>query len=271
MATNALEGFWGPVDSNNQWFEERYVYSPYVSEFWNSITSFVFIFDGLRGLWTCHKCNLRVRYRIPYLILIVTGFGSVIFHATSRWWAEVIDEVPMILLMHTFASLSRDHFTNINGYFFHTVNILATTCILGPYLYYHNYEVFVTGFTCYVIYLALLPFLTEGMTYQTEIFQWMIYPIILGRVVWESEQRLGIWWLHSVWHPIGSIAAMNGIKYFIIYQCERFGINHVCSKPPEGGFNAILHAFWLTPKTSSAKLVPSKKVQLPSTNNPTKI
>jgi len=249
-----MEGYWGPVDSNNQWFEERYVYSPYISEFWNTISSLIFVFDGLRGLWKCHKFGMRMRYRVPYIMLIITGIGSTIFHATSRWWAEVIDEVPMILLMFTFVYLSRDHFSNINGYIFHTANIVASACILGPYLCFHNYQVFVMGFTLYILYLAVLPFITKSMTYQSEIFNWMIYPILLGRVVWESEQRLGIWWLHMIWHPIGSICAMNGIKYFIIYQCEHFGVPFVCAKPPEGGFHEILRAFWLSPKLVATKV-----------------
>lgn len=252
MATNALDGYWGPVDSNNQWFEDRHTYSPYISEFWNTFSSFIFVIDGVRGFWNCRKFGMHFRYQAPYIMLIITGLGSVAFHATSRWWAEILDEVPMILLMFTFTYLARQHLPEVQDWVYHSVNIGATTCILGAYLYFHNYAIFLFGFSMYVIFLiTVFSVDTKRSAYASEIGNWVFFPILLGKAIWELEQRLQIWWLHAGWHLLASIAAMHSIKMLIIFQCEHFGVEYVCSKVPRGGFDEILEAFALAPKSST--------------------
>ena len=42
---NETEGFWGPVTASIDWCEENYERTPYLAEFWNSISSlFLFLF-----------------------------------------------------------------------------------------------------------------------------------------------------------------------------------------------------------------------------------
>jgi len=251
VGMNVIDGYWGPVDANNQWFEERYSYSPYISEFWNTITSAAFVFVGIYGLYLSHKFGIRLRFAWLYVILIVTGCGSIMFHLTSRWWAEVLDELPMIFLVYQFIFLTKGNFPEFSSVIWHTVNTVFAGTILVTYLYFHIYPVFVHGFSAYIVFFSMVPFLDKGSTYKYEIWNCYFWGIVLGRVVWESEQNFGIWQLHSCWHFAGCYAVWNGIKYTIIYHCEHYGVDYVCSKPPKGGLETVLRAFNLEPKSKS--------------------
>jgi len=253
VGTNVLDGYWGPVDANNQWFEARYAHSPYISEFWNTISSAAFVFAGIYGLYLCYKLGIRFRYAYLYLILIATGMGSIMFHLTSRWWAEILDEAPMIFLVYHFIYLTKSHFPEFPSALWHIGNTVCAGVILVTYLYFHVYPVFVHGFTSYIVFYLMVPHLDKGSAYKYEIWNNFFYGIVVGRIVWETEQNFRVWQLHSVWHIVATFAVWNGVKYAIIYQCEHYGVDYVCSKPPKGGFEAILRGFNLDPKSISSE------------------
>jgi dihydroceramidase len=47
MMENLEHGFWGPTTATADWCEINYDTTPYVAEFWNTVSSFVISLAGL--------------------------------------------------------------------------------------------------------------------------------------------------------------------------------------------------------------------------------
>lgn len=95
-----------------------YVYSPYVAELWNSLSSMGIAAVGVVGLAVGARIGLRndlmVRYdtnwrvivsvlsypkyaQVLYVMVVVIGVGSTVFHAHLSYAGQLLDEVPMML------------------------------------------------------------------------------------------------------------------------------------------------------------------------------
>ncbi|CAO0790035.1 unnamed protein product [Mucor circinelloides] len=88
-------GYWGPVTSSVDWCEENYTHSYYIAEFWNTISSLAMVALGFLGVALHHK-SLGWRLSASYLLIVVVGIGSVLFHATLQFEHQMWDEVPMV-------------------------------------------------------------------------------------------------------------------------------------------------------------------------------
>ena len=99
MATDVdAQRFWGPVDANIQWCEEDYAVSPYIAEFWNTLSSLYLVVLGIFGIiMVRRKASTELRFVFCWSSLMVVGIGSTLFHATMRYHAQVLDELPMVL------------------------------------------------------------------------------------------------------------------------------------------------------------------------------
>lgn len=95
------DGYWigRGVPSVVDWCEPNYVVTPYVAEFWNSVSSFAIAAWGVYGLvrWL-REGRLSRRWAICFAGLVLVGLGSVAFHATLLRIPQALDELPMIYL-----------------------------------------------------------------------------------------------------------------------------------------------------------------------------
>lgn len=90
--------FWGKIDATTEWCEPNYAGSKFIAEFWNTLSSLPLLFFGLWGLYHTRKhASKEYRFVFAFLSLIVVGCGSVAFHATLRRYAQMMDEMPMLL------------------------------------------------------------------------------------------------------------------------------------------------------------------------------
>jgi len=102
-ATRA-EGYWPPPSADFNWCEPDYIYTPYIAELWNTLTSFLFLV-GPALLWSSTR---DWSVRVNLLLVAAIGLGSAVFHATLQYEAQLLDEVPMIIyIVHTTMLLSR--------------------------------------------------------------------------------------------------------------------------------------------------------------------
>ncbi|KAF2071753.1 hypothetical protein CYY_006938 [Polysphondylium violaceum] len=102
------EYYWGEPTSNIDWCENNYVQSPYIAEFYNSVTSAIISAYALYGIYLLTRMhnsyhhNLMAkegfigRLNIAYFSLFLVGAGSVAFHATLLYQNQLFDELPMI-------------------------------------------------------------------------------------------------------------------------------------------------------------------------------
>jgi len=96
MGDSGTVPFWGPPTANIDWCEPNYAVTPFVAEFWNTLSSFVLSIYGFYGVWSCIKFRLDYSIFWTHMILVVTGIGSAAFHGTLLYSCQLSDELPMI-------------------------------------------------------------------------------------------------------------------------------------------------------------------------------
>lgn len=89
-------GFWGIPTSSIDWCEQNYAVTPWIAEFWNTLSSLAMVAAGLVGLRTRH---LVWEVRAAFGLLLVVGLGSIAFHGTLRFELQMLDELPMLYLV----------------------------------------------------------------------------------------------------------------------------------------------------------------------------
>jgi len=97
VATAGVEPFWGPVSANVDWCEVNYSHTRYIAEFYNTLSSLPMIWMGLIGVIECRRLQLPRQYALSFFALLIVGVGSVLFHSTLSYSAQLADELPMIL------------------------------------------------------------------------------------------------------------------------------------------------------------------------------
>lgn len=89
--------FWGTPTSSIDWCERNYAVSPYVAEFWNTITNSLFVFVGLFGAYLKYKyLKSEKRFIVLDLFVAIIGLGSAAFHGTMLFSTQLFDELPMV-------------------------------------------------------------------------------------------------------------------------------------------------------------------------------
>ena len=89
-------GFWGIPTASIDWCEQNYAVTPWVAEFWNTLSSLAIVAAGLAGL--CSRRFAR-EVRLAFALLTLVGLGSIAFHGTLRFELQMLDELPMLYLV----------------------------------------------------------------------------------------------------------------------------------------------------------------------------
>ena len=87
--------YWGPVTSNIDWCETNYALSPYIAEFFNSLTSLAFVVAGIYGIVQCRRTGADIKFTLCCIGIALVGVGSTLFHATMLRETQTADEAPM--------------------------------------------------------------------------------------------------------------------------------------------------------------------------------
>ncbi|KAK5628185.1 hypothetical protein RRF57_003900 [Xylaria bambusicola] len=90
------EGFWGEKTVTLNFCEEDYVMSYYCAEVCNTITNFLFLWLGVRGLKGCIQYGHPFIFFVTFIGYIIVGCGSTLFHATLKYPMQLVDELAMI-------------------------------------------------------------------------------------------------------------------------------------------------------------------------------
>jgi len=90
-----LDGFWGAPTSTIDWCESNYAITPYVAEFFNTVSSLAIVAVAVAGI-VLHIRLLERRFLAAFAAVAVVGAGSAAFHATLRFGLQMLDELPML-------------------------------------------------------------------------------------------------------------------------------------------------------------------------------
>ncbi|KAH9987709.1 ceramidase [Russula vinacea] len=98
-------GHWGPVTATLDWCEANYQFSRYVAEMSNTFSNLFFVYISLYGAWLSLRQSLPARYLVGFAGCALVGLGSIFFHATLLYEAQLADELPMIYMASFFLAV----------------------------------------------------------------------------------------------------------------------------------------------------------------------
>jgi len=93
-----LAGYWGTPTSTVDWCEVNYAITPFVCEFFNTLSSLAMIAAGVLGA-VVHRHVFDRWTLAAFGLLGLVGVGSVAFHGTLRFELQMLDELPMLYLV----------------------------------------------------------------------------------------------------------------------------------------------------------------------------
>eukprot|EP00405_Crypthecodinium_cohnii_P009484 CAMPEP_0206439202 /NCGR_PEP_ID=MMETSP0324_2-20121206/12070_1 /ASSEMBLY_ACC=CAM_ASM_000836 /TAXON_ID=2866 /ORGANISM="Crypthecodinium cohnii, Strain Seligo" /LENGTH=261 /DNA_ID=CAMNT_0053906777 /DNA_START=146 /DNA_END=931 /DNA_ORIENTATION=+ len=210
-----------------------HAHSEVLAEYWNSLSSLIFVVVGALGIRNAIKQKLPLVFFYTEAMLIVVGLGSTTFHAQRNFLGELLDELPMSALAFGYLLCCNElHWLMQPPFRLLTVGLNAGFITLGwgCYLLLHSYVAFTTTFTLQVFFMALLSLsaLPElGGPWATSRRWWwhFLLAILSGKTGWEYERwlyRTGncptdpsdpLFWLHSIWHLMSALAHFSWIRY----------------------------------------------------------
>jgi len=212
-----MEPFWGKVTSNVDWCEPNYSHTHYIAEFYNTMSSVPMIWMGLIGMIESRRIGLPRHFALSFFALMIVGIGSVMFHASLVYSAQLADELPMILGSLVFVYMMRDIvFPSTNGRFWMPEWMTAAMLIgygvltsLFMALWTHsplpmNISYMLVVF--FIIFAAIKTYRSATQPISRRIFELAIASYFFGSGCWLVEKYFCeaampiSQYLHAVWH-----------------------------------------------------------------------
>jgi len=189
--------FWGTPDTSVSFCEEAYADSTWIAEYYNTMSSFLYLFVG----WLFLHTNIR-----PIAIGVIwIGLGSIMLHGTMRYYGQWADELAMLLT--SFYGLRYHHPIIPQG---------LILCIVFFYLSFYKYFIiFFISIVCVNVYLSMhaLKSAQDLVVYKLYIFFFAV-----GGGCWIIDKffcdYVQHYYLHAWWHvftSLGLFSAMYGL------------------------------------------------------------
>ncbi|KAJ6565998.1 ceramidase-domain-containing protein [Mycena sp. CBHHK59/15] len=144
---NSSFGFHGPVTATLDWCESNYQFSYYIAEMANTFSNLFTIAFAIYGCFLSTREYLPSRYILGFLSnsqWLGRRFGwpgSIWFHATLLFQAQLADELPMIYVTSTTLWLLFDHKSGFNFESSRT-RLLAVAMIAFDVLFTWSYYIY---------------------------------------------------------------------------------------------------------------------------------
>ena len=191
--------FWGEPDASIQFCEDKYIYSSWIAEYYNTLTALFYILVGL----------LFIRTKIAKIAwaVIGVGVGSVLLHGTLRCYGQWADEISMLCVSFTAFQ-----------YFHPTIKSFILPTLIIIYAFLHHYFIFF--FTLFI--LMNIPLLY--ITYKRNNIYGRIYLFCFGMgfVCWCLDQCLCDYvqdfYLHAWWHIWTAIGILFALLELLNYK-----------------------------------------------------
>ncbi|CAK9141429.1 unnamed protein product [Ilex paraguariensis] len=207
---DGISNFWGPATSTTEWCEQNYVYSPYVAEFYNTMSNIPCILLALIGLINALRQRFEKRFSVLHLSNMILAIGSMLYHATLQWVQQQCDETPMVweMLLYLYILYSPD---------WHYRSTMPTFLFLygAVFAILHSQVRFDIGFKLHYMLLCLLciPRMYKYYIYtEDRSAKWLaklyLIALLLGSLCWLCDRlfckNISCWYFnpqgHALWH-----------------------------------------------------------------------
>jgi len=183
-----------------------FTYSPYIVEFWNSITSLIFCFFAIYGYIKYKNQN---KDNLPWLLCFSIGITSFLFHSTMSFTGQFLDELSIILLLTYCLKIYYD----LNKILY----LIVTVILSGVSWYYPNLSpifLLISGLS-----LILTTYFSEKPGKLNDIWYKSLYSGIFSIGLWLFD-FLCYFNTHMYWHIFVSISTYLLIVFVLKSTCK---------------------------------------------------
>jgi len=229
--------YWGTPTASLDWCETNYSVSPYVAEFWNTLSSLYISAVAMLGAYLSYKQKAETKMQIAWFLLWVVGIGSALFHATLLYANQLADELPMIYgsLVFVYVCIEHPSFSESFRKWIILLLILyggAVTFIMlthrdNPLLHQFAYAFLVF---CLIIRSGYISYKQQPMSErEAAVFRFLYWTALLtygaGYLSWITERKFCVdgsviphVQLHSVWHIFTGTGTFIWIQHAAYYR-----------------------------------------------------
>ena len=204
------------LSSPMRWCEDKFIYSEYIAEFWNSFSSLFFCFVALYGIYQQRSKKIS---NTPWYILFFIGLGSFWFHMTLSFAGQFTDEFGIIWLV----TYCIKELYNLNSILF--LIILSVLSLISWYLPYASPFIFMI--------CGILLVLSTYKSIKDD----------NSRILWNYCIKMGLFsvflWVfdfvclintHTYWHIFVGISSYLMILYIIKNKYNYITTNNIIPK-----------------------------------------
>lgn len=218
------EGYWGKSDVTLDWCEPNYLYTQYVAEFWNTISSIPIILLPIFGFsmylkHTKFSISLfiqEIHCFLPLFLTFFIGIGSFLYHGTLRRFGQVLDELPMIIWLYS-VLYELINIKKKNNFQYGSIIIYA--CIIHSILYFVLNDQYILFLSTFVILCSLvINYLMNEIVYDfieyinyINMYTWVLFVFWISIILWCIENLccnscffMKSLNLHAIWHLGGA-------------------------------------------------------------------
>lgn len=154
------------------WCEKNYVYTPYIAEFWNTVSGSILCLSSILFyyLYIYKKVEYNKYIQYANIWLFIVGVGTIFFHGTLLYIFQLFDEIPMLMISLQYLKLNLkiadklniktlQEFNNSNDIFcqgklfIRDSPLIIFSIIFSYYIYAQLQSIFFLLFFIYSIYL----------------------------------------------------------------------------------------------------------------------
>lgn len=186
--------------------EQDHLHSSYIVEYYNTISSIPMIFLGYYGFYYYRKLHNNINYR--FVILMLIGIGSTLFHATMHRFTQLLDEIPMIWLNSVLL------YEMIPSYSWFAVSFIVSII----YILYHTYSIFLIYFALSGLFVFLIPIQMRKNPLAKTLLRFSLTLFTIGLIKWIIDNTLCYYvhdyYLHAWWHLWSGLS----VYYYVQFQ-----------------------------------------------------
>jgi hypothetical protein len=164
-----------------------------VAEACNTVSSLAYVVTALDLFGRRHA-----QQPLHALALFLVGLSSALFHASGRRWAQLLDELSMVLwtscVLH---ALGR----------FGPGLLLFTLAVLAHYLVDGHFVLFLVVFSAHALQLLRAVGSMKSLTAREKLGPVLTFALAAGCWGLEKAARPSLWQLHAAWHFLSAAAA----------------------------------------------------------------
>ena len=232
-------------NSSINFCEQDYQVTNGIAEFWNTLTGLSLCISAIYQF----KYFYSIKLLKTHLFLFLVGIGTMLFHGTMLYIYQLLDEIPMLLLIIQYIRFINKRLVNYKGYtkqnfkesirYYYSIPFIIISYFIYPKLQVILFQGIFGIYICILVYkcsiiqdkiqenfkskLLLNFYINDTGTIVTlnSLYLKVFSSFILGFVLWTIEnnycnnfQHLQ---LHAIWHILTSISCFYLNNIFFIY------------------------------------------------------